>query len=195
MTERAPIFNPRKLNSHPLPRRGWEVVFNKECPEGDPREAPDAMLCKTKSEFQLLGRMYDKQVIQRLDTSGTPSFLGTQQSYLNMLRDRGLVEPIIRQRNRYQLTYLGIRVYELNYWVDQYKRRTKAAQSLEAAHAVFTHLEDANADWVNPKPVTEPNALAKPIKTESTLPAGVYPSLSKDNYDPNDYTALPKLNK
>lgn len=153
------------------------------------------MLCKTKSEFQLLGRMYDKQVIQRLDTSGTPSFLGTQQSYLNMLRDRGLVEPIIRQRNRYQLTYLGIRVYELNYWVDQYKRRTKAAQSLEAAHAVFTHLEDANADWVNPKPVTEPNALAKPIKTESTLPAGVYPSLSKDNYDPNDYTALPKLNK
>ena len=171
------------------------MVFNKECPEGDPREAPDAMLCRTKSEFQLLGRMYDKQVIQRLDTSGTPSFLGTQQSYLNMLRDRGLVEPIIRQRNRYQLTYLGIRVYELNYWVDQYKRRKKAAQSLDEAHAVFTRLEDAVADWVNPKPVTEPNALAKARPTESDLPPGVYPSLSKQKYEPQDYTALPRLDK
>lgn len=135
------------------------------------------MICRTKSEFQLLGRMYDKQIIKRLDTSGTPSFLGTQQSYLNMLRDRGLVENIVRQRNRYQLTILGIRVYELTYWVDQYKRQSKAAQSLEAAHAIFTRQEDADSDWVNPKPVTEPNALA-PKSKDSDLPPGVYPSLS-----------------
>ena len=177
MTERATIFNPRKLDSQPVPRRGWQLVFEKECPEGDPREAPESMLCKTRSEFWLLGRMYDKQIIQRLDTSGTPAFLGTQQSYLNMLKARGLVEPIIRQRNRYQLTILGIRVYELNYWVGQYKRLSKAAQSLNAAHAYFTRLEDENADWVNPKPVTEPNALAKARPTESNLPPGVYPAL------------------
>jgi len=134
------------------------------------------MLCRTPSEFNLLGRMYDKQIIRRLDTSGTPSFLGTQQSYLNMLRDRGLVENIVRQRNRYQLTILGIRCYELTYWVDQYKRRAKAAQSLEAAHAVFTHQEDTDSDWVNPKPVSEPNALA-PRNKDSDLPPGVYPPL------------------
>lgn len=175
MTNSRVIFNPRQLNSHPVPKRGWQVVFDRECPEGDPREAPDNMLCRTKSEFQLLGRMYDKQVIQRLDTSGTPSFLGTQQSYLNMLVQRGIAEPIIRQRNRYQLTYLGIRVYELHYWVDQYKRQKKAGRSLEAAHAHFTDLE--SNDWVNPKPVTEPNALATARKTESDLPPGVYPKL------------------
>lgn len=195
MTNTNIIFNPLKLNSQPIPRRGWELIFNKECRNGDPREAPDSMMCRTKSEFQLLGRMYDKQIIQRLDTSGTPSFLGTQQSYLNMLRDRGLVENIVRQRNRYQLTILGIRLYELNYWIDQYKRQSKAGRSLEAAHAYFTRHEDAGADWVNPKPVTEPNALAKPVKTESTLPPGVYPSLKKEDYDPNDYTDLPRLNK
>lgn len=193
MTNPNVIFNPRKLNSHPIPKRGWQTVFEKECREGDPREAPDSMMCRTKSEFQLLGRMYDKQVIQQLDTSGTPSFLGTQQSYLNMLRDRGLVENIVRQRNRYQLTYLGIRIYELNYWVDQYKRQAKAGRSLEAAHAYFTQNE--GADWVNPKPLTEPNALAKPVKTESDLPPGVYPSLTKQKYDKDDYTALPRLNK
>lgn len=176
MTNPNIIFNPRKLNSQPVPKRGWEIVFEKECPEGDPREAPDSMMCRTKSEFQLLGRMYDKQVIQQLDTSGTPSFLGTQQSYLNMLRDRGLVENIVRQRNRYQLTYLGIRIYELNYWVEQYKRRKKATGSLQTAHTAFMVHEDG---WVNPKPNSDPQALAKPVKTESTLPAGVYPPLNK----------------
>lgn len=177
MTERRPIFNPIKLNSQPVPRRGWEVVFQKECPHSIPEEAPDAMICRTESEYRLLGRMYDKQVIQQLDTSGTPSFLGTQQSYLNMLCQRGLTEPIIRQRNRYQLTSLGIRVYELNYWLNQYRRQKKSGKKLDIAHAIFTG-QDGN-DWTNPKPYSEPMARPHKAIVDDALPEGVYPALDK----------------
>jgi hypothetical protein len=176
-------FNPLKLNSKPEPTKPWEVVFARDCPNGDPREVSDHMLCRTKSEFQLLGRMYDKQCVQRLDTGSTPVFFGTQQSYLNMLRDRGLVELIANQRNRYQLTYLGMRVYELNYWLDQWKRQGRQQKILDEAKS--RALSNAREGWVNPKPDTEPDAIPpsaiptdEPSSDEAAaLPPGVYPAL------------------
>jgi len=179
-------FNPLKLNSKPEPLKDWETVFARDCPDGDPREVADQMLCRTKSEFQLLGRMYDKQCVRRLDTGSTPVFFGTQQSYLNMLVNRGLVELIANQRNRYQLTYLGMRVYELNYWLDQWKRSKRQGRILEEAKD--RALLDARGAWVNPKPDSEPDAVPQAAikqleeqvteKNEPTLPPGVYPPLS-----------------
>ena len=176
-------FNPLKLDSKPEPRRSWELVFARDCPDGDPREVSDKMLCRTKSEFQLLGRMYDKQVIRKLDTGSTPVFFGTQQSYLNMLAARGLVELIANQRNRYQLTYMGMRVYELNYWLDMWKRQERQTNRIEAN--IDRGLAEARAGWVNPKPATHPTAVPQHSvsqeqpteKTEPTLPPGVYPAL------------------
>lgn len=183
MTCTKPIFNPLKLNSKPVAIVDVTVVFARECPLGDPRLVADQMLCKTKSEFQLLGRMYDKQFVQRLDIGGTPSFFGTQQSYLNMLVNRGLVEPIARQRNRYQLTQHGKRIYELNYWIDMWKREQRQSKQLDNSQERV--IRDLRGAWVNPKPETEPNAVPQqPIPTDDSstddgpaLPPGVYPAL------------------
>lgn len=176
-------FNPVRLNSKPVPKVDWSVVFDRECELGDPRLVPEKMLCQTKSEFQLLGRMYDLQYVSRLDYGPTPSFLGTQQSYLNMLRNRGLVYLIANQRNRYRLTDLGVRVYELNYWIDDYKRGKSHSLILQAAKE--RAMNAARGAWVNPKPETEPNALpalASPPEPATSseapaLPPGVYPAL------------------
>ena len=183
-------FNPKQLDSKPYPKSDWSVVFDRECELGDPRLVPDKMLCQTKSEFQLLGRMYDLQYVSKLDYGPTPSFLGTQQSYLNMLRNRGLVYLITNQRNRYRLTDLGVRVYELNYWLDDYKRRKSVDRMLQ--NAKERALSDARQGWVNPKPDSEPDAIPprrlnltpmevdlneKPSDDGPALPPGVYPAL------------------
>lgn len=196
-------FNPLKLNSKPEPTKSWEVVFARDCPDGDPREVSERMLCQTKSEFQLLGRMYDKQCVKHLDTGGTPVFFGTQQSYLNMLKERGLVELIVYQRNRYQLTYLGMRVYEVNFWIDAWKRQKRQDKIL--VDAKTRALTSARDGWVNPKPDSDPDAIPerpidrveapeqprkrlnldpmevdmteKPTEEASALPPGVYPAL------------------
>ena len=176
-------FNPKRLNSKPVPKVDWQTVFEKECELGDPRLVPEKMLCQTKSEFQLLGRMYDLQYVSRLDNGPTPSFLGTQQSYLNMLRNRGLVYLIANQRNRYRLTDLGVRVYELNYWLDDYKRGKSQDKILQEAKD--RALTATRGTWVNPKPGSEPDAIppsavpiAEPTHDEApALPPGVYPAL------------------
>lgn len=172
MTEPKRIFNPLKLNHRPHPRRSAEIVFSKECIDSDPRQVSPNMLVRTASEMNLLGRMYDKQFVECLDTGGTPSFFGTQQSYLNMLKTRGLVDFIPRQRNRYHLTVLGVRVYELNYWLDQWKKNERAIK-----RGRKTESMDGADGWVNPKPLSEPKAQAP--RQQTTLPPGVYPRLDK----------------
>lgn len=187
MTCTKVIFNPLRLDPQPTPIRPFEVVFEAECPAGDPRLVSEHMKTRTKSEYALLGRMYDKQFVKRLDIGATPSFFGTQQSYLNMLTARGLTELIANQRNRYQLTMLGKRVYELNFWLLQYKRQPLQHRIIE--RGLNHKVEELKGDWVNPKPNTEPNALPKshPIHAnvkkhtspnlDTALPPGIYPRL------------------
>lgn len=177
-----PTFKLR-LNHRPLPRYEAAVVFAKECEEGDPAQAPERMIIKSKANMSILGKLYDWVILQQREKA-TVRFLDTHDSQMNYLRDRGLVAKIAGSNMYWKITGMGARVYEFNYWYEQYQKERRAfnaAQRRNQQRRVVGQI-----GWVNPKPQTEPwntaqgdsreefqSSLTRPIE-RVLLPSDIY---------------------
>ena len=151
------VYPVTRLEARPEPLAGRDMafVFNRECENADPHLHPPKLILKSKSLFHLLGKMYYWHFKLKKTSGGPPSFFSSDLPTMKRLYAKGLVVPV-PQCERWKITTLGSRVYELNYWLSRYKLAV-AAQTVEAQHAK-DRLNSAkrSSGWVNPKPLTEP---------------------------------------
>lgn len=164
-----------KLNASPAPVRSELHVLTNEC-GGAWELRPQLMMLDSPAQMKCLGKLYYWHWIVGNDDDRTLSkeILKTNDSVLYPLVRKSLV----KQKGRFViLTHLGKRVYELNYYyakwkkedareklAEQLKKRTRRRLGLQTNvdHEYANKLDEMRkaGAWVNPKPVTEPNAQA-----------------------------------